>query len=391
MANILFTMIDINVGGTENVLLRFIDELNKRNHRITLLLANNEGGWINRIPTYVDVRFIQLTDKQKKNVCNLGIRQNIVAEFKHGRIVSAIKILIKKMLGDNLATLKFDFSELPCIDDYYDIAIAFQYHNTFTSRYVAEKINAGKKYIWVHNDLLTTKYNYKYTYSYIGNFDKIFCVSKSLKDEIDACYGNAIDVLNKVDVFYNSIDYEKIIRLANEPQTEISKDTMSILSVGRLNAQKGFDLAVKVAQKLKENNEKFCWYIIGEGEDQKKLGKLINKLKIEDCFKLLGKKENPFKYMRVCDIYVQPSRHEGYCTTTNEVKAFAKPVIVTDVAGMSEQFTNGIDGMIVKVDVNDIYCAIKSLLSNTELKHRLAKNVRMQVSNNEMIEEYFTI
>ncbi len=88
---------------------------------------------------------------------------------------------------------------------------------------------------------------------------------------------------------------------------------------------------------------------MGNGSDIEKENviKKVNPLNRAD-FIFLGIKENPYVYMKQCDIYVQPSRFEGYCTTTNEARILGCPIVMTDVSGAEEQLENGKTGLIVE-------------------------------------------
>ena len=106
---------------------------------------------------------------------------------------------------------------------------------------------------------------------------------------------------------------------------------INILTVGRLVIHyKGYDLAIKAAKRLKQNGYKFKWYIVGDGPDKDKIKKLIIKNELTNEFILLGKKDNPYPYMRSCDIYVQPSRKEGFGLTTIEAKILKRPIVCTN-------------------------------------------------------------
>lgn len=90
---------------------------------------------------------------------------------------------------------------------------------------------------------------------------------------------------------------------------------------------------------------------------------------------LLGNQRNPYGYLKDCDLYVQTSIYEGYCTTTNEAKVLKKPVITTDVSGAREQFVNNITGWIVDINEEAIYQKIKEVLNNKEMCRFIVKNL----------------
>ena len=150
---------------------------------------------------------------------------------------------------------------------------------------------------------------------------------------------------------------------------------MRILTVGRLTHEKGQELCIEALKKLKDKGYKVKWYCVGNGASRKKYEELvINNNLIED-FIFLGSKTNPYSFMKQCDIYVQPSLHEGYCITLAEAKCFGKPIVTTNFTGAKEQIINRDTGIIVECNSDDLYKAIKEVIDNVELRNRISTNV----------------
>ena len=84
---------------------------------------------------------------------------------------------------------------------------------------------------------------------------------------------------------------------------------------------------------------------------------------------------NPYPFMNECDIYVQTSRHEGYCITLAEARCFNKPIVTTNFTGSSEQIKNYKTGLIVNFDIDEIYSAIKELLDDNSLMAGIKDNL----------------
>lgn len=266
-------------------------------------------------------------------------------------------------------------------DKQYDLAVDYFGYASFTTFYVAEKVKAKKKISWVHSRFSTL--DAQYLNKYYKKFDKIYAVSKDTKNDFLSC----VEIEdNKVEIFYNLIDYEEIRQLANEKiEYILKKDSIILVTVGRLEKVKGIDMAVEVARILNENNFDFCWYVIGEGTERNNIQNLICKYNLSDKFILLGLKENPYPYMKNCDIYIQPSRYEGYCTTTNEARILARPVITTDVYGAKEQFANGENGLIVDIDYQCIANAVVYLIENPDIRKLFQS--KLSTLNNNTVEQ----
>lgn len=142
----------------------------------------------------------------------------------------------------------------------------------------------------------------------------------------------------------------------------IEKDTLKIVTLGRLGTEKGQDLGIKALQLLKERGLKVKWYFIGDGLARKEYEELVKKLKLENEVIFLGNKINPYPYLKMADIYVQTSRHEGYCIALAEAKILNKSIVTTNFTGALEQLKEYKDSIICKVDEGDIFKGILKLI-----------------------------
>ncbi|MBO7287933.1 MAG: glycosyltransferase, partial [Bacteroidales bacterium] len=129
---------------------------------------------------------------------------------------------------------------------------------------------------------------------------------------------------------------------------------INLLSIGRFSNQKNFDnlpdICKKALELLKDRNISLRWYIIGFGADENLIRQKIAEAGMQDHVIILGKKENPYPYVKACDIYVQPSRYEGKSVTVREAQMLCKPVVVTNYPTASSQIQDGVDGVIVPMD-----------------------------------------
>ena len=115
--------------------------------------------------------------------------------------------------------------------------------------------------------------------------------------------------------------------------------------------------------------------MIGEGSERIKLEKLMQNYDVDDCFILLGSSDNPYPYIKQCDIYVQPSRFEGYCITLAEARILKKAIITTNFFGAQEQIVDGETGLIVNFDEEKLYDSIKKLIIDTKLRMKFEENL----------------
>ena len=112
--------------------------------------------------------------------------------------------------------------------------------------------------------------------------------------------------------------------------------------------------------------------MIGDGQLQGKLEQLIRDLSLEDCFHLLGRKDNPFPYVRLCDLFVQSSRSEGYSISIIEAKTLNRPIIVSDIPSNREQIREGVNGLFTSLDPSELAEKIEFLYRNPEKRMELS-------------------
>ncbi len=374
MRKVLFVIPQMKTAGTEKALLGLLEILPADKYQTEIRMVKAQGGLLGSIQKNVIVDELPLSDKNKNILMAGGTKATILKYLKKFKLISAVKVFINKRIKKMpVAELLQPFSLLAPLKEEYDLAVCFTMHFPFIVQYVARKVKAKKKAVWIHNDFSTTSLHPEYMLEDLKQYDKIFAVSKQLKQEfIERCP----ELKDKTELFYNIIDVNAIKSAADENIEDFEFDGIKILTVGRLNKQKGLDILIKVAQALKNDGLSFKWYIIGEGELYKSLKKEIEKRELSSYVYLLGVKSNPYPYFKKCDIYVQPSRHEGYCTTVNEARVLLKPIVATDVAGTGEMIENEKTGLICKISVEDIYKAVSRLIIDKSLRESLVENLK---------------
>ena len=252
----------------------------------------------------------------------------------------------------------------------YDVAIDFYGYGSFVTAFLATKIQAKKKATWIHDE---KPYWMKSVQKYLCEYDKIYGVSQAVVDAFCREYPHYKD---KAAVFYNVIDIEEIKRKSEQDEVIPFKDSFNIVTVGRLTEQKGYDIAIKAASILKKRKINFVWYAIGGGRDEEKLKKLVEKCCLENQFVFLGRKRNPYPYMKHCDLYVQPSRHEGYVITLVEARALCLPILSSDIPSAREQIQDGINGYVAELSAEAIADKIEYLYNNPSQMEKTVKYLK---------------
>lgn len=225
--------------------------------------------------------------------------------------------------------------------------------------------------------------------SYYNKFNKIYCVSEDGKSKFDEQYPN---LSKKTEVFHNITNGKQLDKLSKEDKGfKDSFNGIRILTVARLTKEKGCDILPRIVSKLIYTNN-IRWYVIGDGEEREHISKEIEKYKVQDKLILLGLKTNPYPYFNECDIYVQPSRHEGYCITLAEARHFNKPIVTTNFVWAVEQIKNNETGLIVRFDEREIEESIIKIIENDELRDKFILNLdKSRNINNLEMEKLYTL
>ncbi|WP_416150484.1 glycosyltransferase [Salipaludibacillus sp. HK11] len=382
---ILFMLINMNIGGTEKSLLNMIAELPEEQFEITFLMLEEYGGFLDQIPSRVKVEYLTGYDEIKPSINNPP-RVTSISLFKKRKFTKAIsfsgyylmaKLLNNKDIFFNYLTKKHYFSK-----DHYDIAIAYAGPMDFISYFVLNKIKANKKIQWIHFDVTEIGFSKPFAIKNYNKFDKVFIVSEEAKRKLISLVPS---IEEKTTVLLNVVSPIVINQLCKEGKGfNDDFDGKRILTVGRLTTEKGLDLAIKAFKNLIKDGYNVKWYCVGEGNQRIYLEKLIEEYDLQEKFILLGSETNPYTYMDQCDIYVQPSRHEGYCITLTEARYLNKPIITTNFTPAKEQIITGKTGLIVDIDENEIYKAIKTLFEDQELARSFTTNLKKEDNDSKL-------
>lgn len=380
MKKVLFMLINMNVGGTEKALLNMISEMPRDKFDITILMLEEYGEFLDDIPKDVKVKYLDYYNDIKCTLNNPP-QQTAKELIRNGKLIKGINTLcshfISKVKGERCNFFKYILKGYPNITETYDIAVAYAGPMDFISYFIVNKVSAKKKIQWVHFDVTKIGLNKKFTEKIYSKFDKVFVVSNEGKDKLI----NLVPILkDRVDTFFNIISSKLILKKANE-SIGFNDDYsgIRILTVGRLTQEKGQDLCIKALKRLKEDGYNVRWYCVGDGTYRKIFEKIVKENNLQKDFIFLGSKANPYIYMKECDIYVQPSRHEGYCITLAEARCFNNSIVTTNFTGANEQIKHEETGLVCKIDEFEIYKSLKRILDDNNLKEKINKNLKSEI------------
>lgn len=384
---ILFIMSSLGNGGAERSLVNLLNEIPYDKYEVDLLLFKQSGMFLSQVPK--DVNIIEKTKNLKRlfgPISEAGIL------FFYKITTTFLTRFLEKDRDKGYQTgcrWKFFYKNVvEELDKEYDIAIS--YISGEQTYYLVDKVKAKRKITWIHNDYVTAHQPKKYDESYFNQLDAIVTISDQcleiLKEEFpglkDKCYCIA------------NITSSKVVKLRAEEffPLEYNNEGTRLLSIGRLSEQKGFDFAITAARILKSKGFKFKWFIIGSGNLKKQLQKQINEEKVNDCIELIGPRENPYPYIKNCDIFIQPSRYEGKSVVIDECKILGKSMILTRYPTVNDQINNKKEAIIAEMNSQSIADKVELLIKNEKVKNEMENYLKQnEYGNQKEIQKYIRI
>ena len=257
------------------------------------------------------------------------------------------------------------------IKEEYDVIVS--YLEGPSARVVSGCMNSKTKLVnWMHIELENEAYathvfrNMAEAERCYRSFDCIACVSETVKKSFNSMF----KVNVPVDVFYNTVETEVIRKNSEEliEDLKFNSEEINIISVAKLMKSKGYDRLVNVQKKLRADGFKTHVYIVGKGEEQNHLQKLIEENNIVDSWTFVGFKSNPYKYVKNADLYVCSSRKEGFSTAVTEALIVGTPVVSTNCSGATELLGyNNEYGIVTENSEEALYEGIKKMISDKKV------------------------
>lgn len=385
MKKILFVIRSLEFGGAEKSLVNLLRQLPADKYQIDLLLFKKKGEFIRQLPDTVNL---------------LETPEALYRLFAPAK--QAGKYTLTKLVGTGCARFArktrkermayrwkhFYKKAIPELPGQYDVAVA--YVGTEVLYYVTDRVQAKKKYVWIHNDYRTASYSKADDMPYFSAMDGIVSVSKDCVDVLKEEFPQFQQKLYCVENITSSAVVRELAEQGDAP--ELSPECCNILSVGRLSRQKGFDMAIMACAELKKQGFRFCWYVIGDGDQKKKLQEMIQQYDIADCFRLLGTRSNPYPYMKRCSFLAQPSRFEGKSVVLDEAKILCTPILATAYPTVADQICDGDEGIVTELSAQGIYRGVKNMMEKPEVTQQIrAFLAARDYGNANRVEDYIKI
>lgn len=386
---ILFVAQNFQMGGIQKALINTLKEVSLYKQYEIDVFTFGEGELMKDIPSNVNVYTGSLL---------LQLIATPFSEIKKRRNVWHIILRIVCMIAVRLIGSKTFYSVLlkkHRNDCHYDIAISYfndvpnNYFNQGTNLFVDQFVIANRKFAWIHTDPIKANFSYEACVETYKNFDRLFCVSA-------ACKQNLINFIpqyqHKIQVVYNFFPIEEIKELALQ-YTPFEKSKVDLISVGRIeNHTKRFDLIPHLCKLLKESSiNNFRWRILGDGPDLLSNQRLAVELGVDDVVEFVGEFNNPYPYIKFSDVFILTSAYEGYPMVIGEALILETPVITTDFAAAGEQISDGHNGLITSLNVEDIFTVIASVIKDADRLQSMKKYIEENHYSNKKAQEQLVL
>ena len=371
MKKILFKSGSTMMGGLEKVQIEYINFLVKQEKYQIKIVIENDNGKDNALEKYINSNVTYLKD------------YNYILEIKNLR-ENRKKSLWSRIKYNLAITKEKKYADNKFLQIYkeYKPDIVIDFDSSLTK--IIDKLNSSKNLVWIHSSIKNWKKKKSKIDRFvdrISKYSKIICICKEMKEDLINLKN---ELKNKVDFLYNPIDFDRIKKLSNEDFSEEDKKLLKdkfLLSIARLDCvPKDFETLFKAYEIAKKDSYDGKLYIIGDGPDKDKVEKLKEANLYKEDILLLGRKENPYNWLKKADKLILSSRYEGFAIVLLEGLCLGKNVIASDCkTGHNEILANN-RGLLFKVgDYSTLAKYIISEKNKEELEFSLEEFERNRI------------
>lgn len=388
----------MEIGGAETALVGLLNALDPTRVDVDLFLYDHRGEMMQFIPEWVNL----LPQIPKYSV----LERPIVELVKRGFWgIAAARMWAKRIskvaykrsgskLENNGGLDKMSKCTTPLLPKInqsvtYDLAISF----LTPHRIVAEKVKAKKKIAWIHTDYTRVWVDAEEELKVWQKYDYVASISGDVTNTFLQVFPSLAPKIVEIENILSPTFVRKRAELEDTDKEFRQTDKISLLSIGRYSEQKNYDNVPDICKRLINKTKlNIKWYIIGYGGDETLIRKKIKEAGMEEHVILLGKRSNPYPYIKACDIYVQPSRYEGKSVTVREAQMLCKPVVVTNYPTAPSQIRSGIDGVIVPMDNEGCAHGLAEVICDKPLQERIIAHLKTHDYGNESeVEKIYTL
>ena len=393
MKKVLFVIDSLHCAGAEKSLTTLLSLLDYSKYDVDLQLFGYGGALEELVPKEVNIlkpmEYIKFSSLSTKNAVIKSLK-NMNFKMLSSRL--KFSLAIRKNNYSNAQKARVYWQKVSNViennNKEYDIAIS--YAQGVPTFYVAEKVCAKKKLAWVNVSYKLEDEDRAFQERFYEKYNKIVAVSDSAKNIFLETFPKYTD---KLEIIYDINDADFIKKMSEKGQSYNDNYTgLRILTIGRLDNQKGYDMALEACKILKEKGIEFKWYSLGIGPLKDEIEKYIEDNNLKNHFKLLGVKANPYPFIKDCDIYVQTSRFEGFGIAIAEARMLNKPVVTTRFDAVYNQMKDRKNGLVVDMNSQGIVNGILEVINNKELTNEIISYLKTEKKGNtEELEKFYKL
>lgn len=385
---IVFVTTALWVGGIESALVNLLKQFDYERFDVTLLVLKAE---LNLLPQ-VDPRCRVLIADRDKTV-------TFPAAYRHARLYHLIEApslpsLRHRLFGWTVPILRWLENRFyiryirQCMQgERFDTAVIY---SDAAGEIAVKALRAEKSILFYHHGVMRHAYHDRAAWRRCA---QIVAVSEHQAEQLRVFMPR---YAKRITAIHNLADVDGVLQRAEGgPQPEFEPDCFHIVTVGRVSPEKGMDMAVSACGILaRAGVTRLRWWIVGGGPALLDLRKQIRESGLEDIVKTVGMADNPYPYICAADLYVQPSRFEGYPMTILEALILEKPVVSTDNPGAREILLHREAGVLCPISAEALAEQIQNLLDHPDALEALRRGVRavdLRTENQRALERLYAI
>lgn len=358
MKKIIFKSGSTMMGGLEKVQIEYLNFLlEQKNYEIKIIIENDNG---------------------KDNILEKHINSKEILYLKNFLYISQIKKL-RENRGKNLFTrIRYNLAILKeriytdkkflKIYEEYKPDVVIDFDSSLTK--IVKKLKHSKNLVWIHSSVENWKKKKRKIQRFLKRllfYDKVICICQEMKEDLIKL---TFPLKNKVDFLYNPIDFEKIKLLAEEKflkSEEILSNQKYCLMIARLDCvPKDFETLFRAYEIAKEKGYDGKLYLIGDGPDKEKVENLRKNSFVSKDIVLLGRKENPYNWLKKADKLILSSKYEGFAMVLLEGLCLEKEVISSNCKTGPKEILNNNRGVLF--ETGNFKELSRCILNNREKK-----------------------
>lgn len=382
-SRILFVAENMNMNGANKSLINLLSTIDTEKYYVDIFLYEHSGLLIELIPASIHL----LPENQYMRFFETDIRTALKEAPLFIKLIRIFAALLRKKKNYNLKYFKEKiWKYVPILQQEYDLAVG--YCEGSTHSFILQKVNAKKKIGWIHISINDQNNEIKWQLDMCQKLSQVIVVSEDSKEAL--LQRDISD--EKIKVIHNIMSPCQIRKYANEKyELNIPVNSKLIVTIGRLSYQKGIDIILDTVQYLVDRGVGIRWIVIGDGNADYYMA-ATKERDIDNFVQFIGGVINPYAIVRQCDVYVQPSRFEGWGMAITEAKILAKPIIVSDIDVFKEQLVDGVNGLIRPLNAKEIGDAILQVFQDEQLVMRMRDNLlKEQLGNEEEVKKLYEL